>query len=316
LANDKEKLTAQFSEITDIIREASYWAGVDGGKFVAAGHVDRAVSERIFRNSRIEERIRELITEGIFLIDTDGAVAGQINGIAVLDMGDYAFGKPSRITAKTFLGDAGVVNIEREVKMSGRIHNKALMILTSYLGEKFAQDTPLTLSASICFEQLYEEIEGDSATCTEFYALISSLSGLPISQGIAVTGSMNQFGEVQPVGGINEKIEGFFDVCAAKGLTGKQGVIIPKKNVRNLMLKKEVIETVKAGKFAVYPIERVEEGLEILTGAAAGERQPALAGAYPDGTINFLVAKRLKELAKTLKEFGKGKGAGKKEESK
>ena len=316
LANDKEKLTAQFSEITDIIREASYWAGVDGGKFVAAGHVDRAVSERIFRNSRIEERIRELVTEGTFLIDTDGAVAGQINGIAVLDMGDYAFGKPSRITAKTFLGDAGVVNIEREVKMSGRIHNKALMILTSYLGEMFAQDTPMTLSASICFEQLYEEIEGDSATCTEFYALMSSLSGLPISQGIAVTGSMNQLGEVQPVGGINEKIEGFFDVCAAKGLTGKQGVIIPKKNVRNLMLKKEVIETVKAGKFAVYPIERVEEGLEILTGAAAGERQPALAGAYPDGTVNFLVAKRLKGLAKTLKEFGKGKGTGKKEENK
>lgn len=312
LANDREKLTAQFSAITDLIREASYWAGVDGNKFVAAGHVDRAVSERIFRNSRIEDRLRELITEGTFLIDTDGAVPGQINGIAVLDLGDYAFGKPSRITAKTFLGDAGIVNIEREVKMSGRIHNKALMILTSYLGEKFAQDTPLTLSASICFEQLYEEIEGDSATCTEFYALMSSLSGLPLNQGIAVTGSMNQLGEVQPIGGVNEKIEGFFDVCAVKGLTGKQGVIIPKKNVRHLMLKKEVIEAVKAGKFAVYPIERVEQGLEILTGTTSGERQTD--GSYPDGTINFLVAKRLKELAKTLKEFGKGKGAEKKKE--
>lgn len=312
LASDQEKLTAQFSEITDIIREASYWAGVDGNKFVTAGHVDRAVSERIYRNSRIEERIRELITEGTFLIDTDGAVAGQINGIAVLDLGDYAFGKPSRITAKTFLGDAGVVNIEREVKMSGRIHNKAIMILTSYMGERFAQDTPMTLSASICFEQLYEEIEGDSATCTEFYALMSSLSGLPLNQGIAVTGSMNQLGEVQPIGGANEKIEGFFDVCAAKGLTGKQGVIIPKKNVKHLMLKKEVVEAVKGGKFAVYPIERVEQGLEILTGTTAGEKQPD--GTYPAETIHYLVAKRLKELAKTLKEFGKGKGAEKKKE--
>ncbi|MBI5327293.1 MAG: AAA family ATPase [Deltaproteobacteria bacterium] len=312
LANDQEKLTAQFSEITDIIREASYWADVDGNKFVAAGHVDRAVSERIYRNSRIEERIREVIIEGTILIDTDGAVAGQVNGIAVLDLGDYAFGKPSRITARTFLGDAGVVNIEREVKMSGRIHNKALMILTSYIGEKFAQDTPLALSASICFEQLYEEIEGDSATCTEFYALMSSLSGLPLSQGIAVTGSMNQLGEVQPVGGINEKIEGFFDVCAAKGLTGKQGVIIPKKNVRHLMLKKEVVEAVMAGKFAIYPIEKAEEGLEILTGTPVGKKQSD--GTYPDKTVNSLVAKRLKELAKTLKEFGKGKGAEKKKE--
>ncbi|HKZ46945.1 MAG TPA: S16 family serine protease, partial [Thermodesulfobacteriota bacterium] len=253
-----------------------------------------------------------LITEGMLLIDTDGAVAGQVNGIAVLDLGDYAFGKPSRITAKTFLGDAGIVNIEREVKMSGRIHNKALMILTSYLGERFAQNTPMTLSASICFDQLYEEIEGDSATCTEFYALMSSLSGLPLNQGIAVTGSMNQLGEVQPIGGVNEKIEGFFDVCAAKGLTGKQGVIIPKKNVKHLMLKNEVVLAVKGGKFAVYPIERVEQGLEILTGTPAGERQPD--GTYPAETIHYLVAKRLKELAKTLKEFGKAKPAGKKEE--
>ena len=312
LANDQEKLTAQFSEITDLIREASYWAGVDNSNFVTSGHVDRAVAERIYRNSRIEERVRELIAEGTLLIDTDGAVAGQVNGIAVLDLGDYAFGKPSRITARTFLGDAGVVNIEREVKMSGRIHNKALMILTSYLGEKFAQDTPMTLSASICFEQLYEEIEGDSATCTEFYALMSSLSGLPLNQGIAVTGSMNQLGEVQPIGGVNEKVEGFFDVCVTKGLTGKQGVIIPKKNVRHLMLKKEVVEAVKEGRFAIYPIEKVEEGLEILTGKPAGERQPD--GTYPEGAVNYLVAKRLKELAKTLKDFGKAKPAGKKEE--
>ncbi|HBR17763.1 MAG TPA: ATP-dependent protease [Deltaproteobacteria bacterium] len=312
LADDKEKLTAQFSEIADMAREASYWAAAEGSKSVTAGHVDKAGFERIFRNSRIEDRLRELITEGTILIDTDGVVAGQVNGIAVLSLGDYAFGKPSRITAKTFLGEAGVVNIEREAKMSGRIHNKALMILTSYLGEKFAQDTPLTLSASICFEQLYEEIEGDSATCTEFYALMSSLSGLVLNQGIAVTGSMNQLGDVQPVGGINEKIEGFFDVCVAKGLTGKQGVIIPKKNVRHLMLKKEVIEAVKAGKFNIYPIEKVDEGLEILTGVAAGDRKTD--GAYPEGTVNYLVAKRLKELAKTLKDFGKAKAVEKKKE--
>lgn len=314
LANDQEKLTAKFSEITDIMSEANYWAGVDSSKVVEASHVDKAVSERVFRNSRIEERIREIITNGTILIDTDGAVPGQVNGIAVLDLGDYAFGKPSRITAKTFLGDAGIVNIEREVKMSGRIHNKALMILTSHLGEKFAQDTPLTLSASICFEQLYDEIEGDSATCTEFYALMSSLSGLPLNQGIAVTGSMNQQGEVQPVGGLNEKIEGFFDVCAAKGLTGRQGVIIPKKNVRHLMLKKDVVEAVRDGKFTIYPIEQIEEGIEVLTGKAAGEKQSD--GAYPEGTINFLVAKRLMELAKTLKEFGNGKGSSDKKERK
>ena len=312
LADDKEKLTAQFSEIADMIREASYWAGVEKNKFVAGEHVEKAISEKIFRNSRIEDRMRELITEGTLLIDTDGAVAGQVNGIAVLSLGDYAFGKPSRITARTFLGEAGVVNIEREAKMSGRIHNKALMILTSYLGERFAQDTPLTLSASICFEQLYEEIEGDSATCTEFYALMSSLSGLTLNQGIAVTGSMNQLGEVQPVGGINEKIEGFFDVCVDRGLTGKQGVIMPKKNVRHLMLKKEVVEAVKTGKFSIYPIEKVDEGLEILTGASAGEKKPD--GTYPEGTVNYLAAKRLKELARTLKDFGKAKAAEKKKE--
>ena len=303
LAGDKEKLSARFNEIQNLVVEANYWAGTEGLKKVTGEHVERAVREKVYRNSKIEDKLRDFIKEDTIMVSTSGSVAGQVNGIAVIDLGDYAFGKPSRITARTHMGDSGVVNIEREVKMSGRIHNKALMILTSFLGERFAQDFPLTLSASITFEQLYEEIEGDSATCTEVYALLSSLSGLPINQGIAVTGSMNQRGEVQPIGGVNEKIEGFFDVCKAKGLTGGQGVIIPGRNVRNLMLRKEVIEAVEKGVFSIYPIGFVDEGLEILTGTPVGEKGPD--GAFPDGSVNRLAHKRLKDLAKGYKEFGR-----------
>lgn len=303
LADDQGKLSAQFSEVTDIIREASFWAGKNG--HVTGDDVEKAIKEKVYRSSRIEERLRELITEGTLMVDTDGEAVGQVNGIAVLSMGDYAFGKPSRITAKTYMGDSGVVNIEREVKMSGRIHNKGMMILTGYLGEKYGQETPINLSASICFEQSYEEVEGDSAASTELYALLSSISGVPIKQGIAVTGSMNQMGEVQPIGGVNEKIEGFFDVCSAKGLTGNQGVLMPEKNLKHLMLKKDVIDAVKAGKFNIYAVKNVEEGIEVLTGVPAGEKQPD--AKYPEGTINYLVSKRLKELAKNLKEFGKAK---------
>ncbi|MDO8425968.1 MAG: ATP-binding protein [Deltaproteobacteria bacterium] len=303
MAGDKEKLTTRFNDIKNLIIEASYWAGVEGANTVSASHVERAQKERIYRNSKIEDKLREYIKNDTIMVATVGSVVGQVNGIAVLDPGDYAFGKPSRITARTFMGDAGVVNIEREVKLSGRIHNKALMILTNFLGERFAQNYPLTLSASITFEQLYEEIEGDSATCTEVYALLSSLSALPLDQGIAVTGSMNQRGEVQPIGGVNEKIEGFFEVCMAKGLTGKQGVIIPKRNVRNLMLKKEVIEAVREGRFSVYPIEMVDEGMEILAGTPVGERDSN--GKFPEGTVNHLVEKKLLRLAKGLKEFGR-----------
>jgi lon-related putative ATP-dependent protease len=305
LASYKEKLSTLFGQIEDLILEASYWAGVEGKKTVTAEDVDRAQSEMVYRNSKIEDKLRDFIKEDTILVDTVGSVVGQVNGIAVIDLGDYAFGKPSRITARTFMGDAGVVNIEREVKLSGRIHNKAHLILSSFLGERFAQGFPLTLSASICFEQLYEGVEGDSATCTELYALLSNLSALPLNQGISVTGSMDQRGEVQPVGGINEKIEGFFEVCKAKGLTGSQGVIIPKRNVKNLMLKKEVIEAVKDGKFSIYPIEMVDEGLEILTATQVGERGPD--GKFPEGTVNYLVEKRLEELAKSYKEFGRVK---------
>ncbi|OGP30973.1 MAG: ATP-dependent protease [Deltaproteobacteria bacterium GWC2_42_11] len=305
LADEQEKLSARFSEITDIIREASFWAERAGNKSVTGIDVEKALDEKVYRNNRIEERIRELIVEGTLMVDTDGAAVGQVNGIAVIGMGDYAFGKPAKITAKTYMGEAGVVNIEREAKMSGKIHNKGMMILTGYLGEKYGQETPITLSASICFEQSYEEVEGDSAASTELYALLSSLSGVPIQQGIAVTGSINQMGEVQPIGGVNEKVEGFFDVCAVKGLTGKQGVLIPAKNLKHLMLKTEVIDAVKQGKFNIYAVENVEQGIEVLTGVEVGARMPD--GSYPEGTINCLVSKRLKELAKNLKEFGKEK---------
>ncbi len=312
MAGDKEKLTAKFGEVENLVIESSYWAGVDGSSVVTDRHVDMAEKERVYRSSKIEEKLRELIAEDTLMVSTEGEVVGQVNGIAVLNPGDYAFGKPSRITARTYMGDGGVVSIEREVKMSGRIHNKSQMILGSFLGDRFARDFPLTLSASICFEQLYEEIEGDSATCTEVYALLSSLAGVPIKQGIAVTGSMNQRGEVQPVGGINEKIEGFFDVCKEKGLTGEQGVIIPKRNVRNLMLKKEVIEAVRDGRFTIYPIEMVDEGLEILTGMPVGERGPD--GRFPEGTVNHLAEERLRELARSFKAFGRPKRSGTAEE--
>lgn len=303
LAGDQEKLTARFNDIENMIVEAGYWAKVEGARNVSASHVEKAEYERIYRSSKISDKLRDYITEDTIMVATEGRVVGQVNGLAILDPGDYAFGKPSRVTAKVFMGDQGVVNIEREVKMSGRIHNKALMIFTSFLGERFAQKFPLTLSASITFEQLYEEIEGDSATCTEIYALYSSLSGVPLDQGIAVTGSMNQKGEVQPIGGVNQKIEGFFEICRSKGLTGGQGVIIPKRNVRNLMLKREVVDAVRAGRFSIYPIGHVDEGLEILAGMEAGERDAS--GVFPEGTLNNLVEKRLLGLARSLKEFGR-----------
>ncbi|GMR04319.1 MAG: ATP-binding protein [Thermodesulfobacteriota bacterium] len=303
LAGEKEKLTARFNDVQNLVEEASYWAGADGDTTVTASHIEKAIEEKRYRHSKVEDRLREYITEDTLMVDTEGAVVGQVNGIAVLSLGDYAFGKPSRITARTFMGDAGVVNLEREVKMSGRIHNKALMILKSFLGERFARDFPLTLTASVCFEQLYDEIEGDSATCAEVYALLSSISGKPIDQRFAVTGSMNQFGEVQPIGGVNEKIEGFFEVCKGKGLTGDQGVVIPRRNVKNLMLKAEVRRAVAEGKFYVYPIDMVDEGIEILTGVDAGQRGPD--GVFPEGTINRLAEDRLRDLAKRFKAFGR-----------
>ncbi len=248
---DQRKLSSRFGQIKELLVEADFWARRQGRALVAGDDVQKAIEEKIFRSSLIADRMRELITEGTFMVDVEGAVVGQVNGLAVYELGDISFGRPSRITARTFMGRRGVINIERESQLSGRIHDKGVMILSGYLGWRFAQDRPLTLSASVCFEQSYEGVEGDSASSTELYAILSSLSGLPIRQGIAVTGSVNQKGEIQPIGGANQKIEGFFDVCRAKGLTGEQGVIVPHQNVQNLMLREDVVEAVQAGQFHV-----------------------------------------------------------------
>ena len=243
-----------------------------------------------------------MIDDGTIFVATDGEVVGQVNGLSVIGLGDYTFGKPSRITARTFMGRSGVVNIDREVKMTGPIHDKGLLILSGYLGAKYAQDKPLSLSASITFEQAYEGIEGDSASSTELYALLSSLSSLPIKQGIAVTGSVNQFGEVQPIGGAIHKIEGFFDVCEMRGLTGEQGVIIPESNSRHLSLREDVVQAVRDGRFHIYPVKTIDEGISVLTGREAGAKDEA--EQYPEGSVNFLVNQRLDELSEEWKKRG------------
>ncbi|HNX91666.1 MAG TPA: ATP-binding protein, partial [Candidatus Omnitrophota bacterium] len=261
LAEDKDKLTAQFMYIADIIREANYWAGKDHAEYIRTEHVVQAIQEKYYRSNLIEEKMSELIDKNILMIDVEGEKVGQINGLAVYDTGGYMFGKPSRITVTTFMGKSGVVDIERQVKMGGNIHSKGVLILSGYLGEKFAQKFPLNLSANICFEQSYDGIDGDSASSTEAYCILSSLSGVPLKQYIAVTGSMNQHGDVQPIGGVNEKIEGFYHVCKLKGLNGKQGVVIPKANLRHLMLKDEVINAVKNGKFHIWAVTNIGEGI-------------------------------------------------------
>lgn len=298
LAGHQNKLSTRFSEIADLIRESHYWAKRQGSPIVKAEHIIKAIDEKILRVNRIEERLREMMVEDTIIVSTSGERIGQVNGLAVLDLGDYSFGKPSRITATTYTGKAGVVNIERETKMSGKIHEKAIMIITNYLGSRYAVKKPISLSASITFEQLYEMVEGDSATCAELYALLSSISRIPLKQSIAVTGSMDQNGDVQPVGGINEKIEGFFDLCKIRGLDGSHGVIIPKRNVKHLMLKQEVVDAVKNGTFSIFPIEKVEEGLEILTGMPAGQLLED--GTYPENSVNYFVMKRLEEISEAL----------------
>jgi len=301
LAGDQEKLTSRFAKIKEIVMESDYWASRNGNSLVTVEDVQKALDEKIFRHNLIEEHIRDLITRNVILIDLDGKVTGQINGLSVYSLGDISFGKPSRITAKTFLGRGGIINIERESQMSGSIHDKGVLILSGYLGWKYAQNKPLSLSASICFEQSYEGVEGDSASSAELYAILSSISNLPLRQEIAVTGSVNQKGEIQPIGGVNQKIEGFFKVCKAKGLTGKQGVMVPEKNLKNLMLDEEVVKAVRQGKFHIYSVATIDEGMEILTGIKAGERRED--GTYPKGTVNELVDSRLKEMADFYKDF-------------
>jgi lon-related putative ATP-dependent protease len=300
LAGHQQKLSSKFSDISDLLRESNYWAGKAGGSVVTDEHVERAINEKIYRTNRIEERMQEMILEGTLIIDTEGAKVGQVNGLAVLDMGDYSFGKPSRITASTYAGKAGVINIERETKMSGRIHEKAVLIITHYIGSTYARKKSISFTASITFEQLYDMVEGDSATCAELYVILSSLSGIPLKQNTAVTGSMDQNGDVQPIGGVNEKIEGFFELCKMRGLDGTQGVIIPRKNVNHLMVKKEVVDAVRDGKFSIYPIDRVEEGMEIFTGMPMGQMLED--GTFPEGTIHYLVMKRLSEITESFKD--------------
>ncbi|MDD5207147.1 MAG: Lon protease family protein, partial [Desulfobacterales bacterium] len=301
----KEKISTSFSMISDILREANYWAGVQESPVIKNSHVEKAIDAKIFRSNRIEELIQEMIDRGTLMIDVDGEVVGQVNGLAVFSMGDHMFGKPTRITATTSMGRSGIINIEREADLSGSTHNKGVLILSGYLRKKYAQEKPLTMSASLAFEQSYSGVDGDSASSTEIYALLSSLSGLPIKQSIAVTGSLNQKGEIQPIGGVNEKIEGFFDCCKRLGFTGNQGVMIPENNAKDLMLRKDVVEAVKKGAFHVYPVRTMDEGIEILTGKEAGKMDGQ--GKYPKGTINAMVNEKLHQLAVGLKEFGEEK---------
>ena len=301
IIEDQFKLSTQFNSIADIIRESNYYAVQDNAEYITGNNVKKAIEEKIYRSRLIQEKIQEMITRGFFLIDTVDQKVGQVNGLSVIGLGDFAFGMPSRVTASIGLGREGVMDIEREAKMGGPIHTKGVLILSGYINDKYARDKPLSLSARLVFEQNYEGVEGDSASSTELYSILSSLSGLPIKQNLAVTGSVNQKGEVQAIGGVNEKIEGFFEVCKAKGLTGEQGVMIPNSNVQNLMLKEEVVDAVKAGKFSIYSVKTIDEGIEVLTGTKAGQQRAD--GTYEEGTVNYLVDKQLREMAEKLRDY-------------
>ncbi len=304
IVSDQRKLSTKFSEIVDILREADFWAREAGAEMVQAEHVVKAIEEKRFRSNLLEERIQEMIARGTLLVDVEGERVGVVNGLSVLDLGDFSFGRPVRITATVGGGKEGVLDIEREVGLGGKIHSKGVLILSGYLSETFGEKEPITLSARIAFEQSYSEIEGDSASSTELYALMSALSGLPIRQDLAVTGSVNQKGEVQPVGGINEKIEGFYRICKVKGLTGTQGVLIPRRNLENLMLHDEVVQAVREGKFHIYAVDHVEEGIEILTGVPAG-RKPD--GTFEKGSVFARIAERLEAFKEAAKEREKAK---------
>ncbi len=299
----QEKMAATFPKLADLLMEADYFAGQNGRNVILGEDVLQGIETRIHRSSLMEEKIQDMIDRGSIMIDTDGVKVGQINGLAVYSLGEMMFGKPSRITATTSMGKAGIINIEREADLSGSVHNKGVLILSGYLRKMFAQDKPLAVSASIAFEQSYSGVDGDSASSTEMYALLSSLSGVPIKQGIAVTGSVNQNGEIQAIGGVNHKIEGFFTCCKARGLTGEQGVLIPEANVPDLMLKSEVVEAVRAGTFHIWSVSTIEQGIEILTGKQAGP--PEKDGGYPEGSIYALADARLKDLAQGMVNFGK-----------
>ena len=293
MAGRQDKLTLRFSKIADIAREASFWATDDGFDVVSAAHIEKAYQLARERHGMLEDKVTEMFENKTFLIDTEGERIGQINALAVYNADFYSFGRPTRITATVSLGSGTIINVEREAGMSGRHYNKGVLIISGYFRETFGQDQPLSFNANLVFEQSYGMVDGDSASCTEIFALLSTLSGLPIKQSIAVTGSLNQKGDVQPIGGVNEKIEGFFDICKLNGLTGNQGVIIPIQNVKDLMLREDVIEAVRKNKFHIYPITRVEEGIEILTGVKAGNKTPK---GYEEGTVFDRVEKKIREL--------------------
>jgi len=303
LTEDRDKLTLELGTIADLLRESNYFATLAGSELIARKHVDEAVKKRIYRSNLIEERVKEIMEKEIIWVETEGEKVGQVNGLAVLMTGDHVFGKPNRITATVSIGREGMVSIDRESKMSGATHTKGLMILGSLFKERFAHNKPIAFSASVCFEQSYGMIDGDSASSTEYYVLVSAIGGVPLKQGVAVTGSVSQKGEIQPIGGVNYKIKGFFDICKAKGLTGEQGVMIPHKNVRNLMLDQKVVDAVAEGKFHIWPVSTVEQGLKILTGMDAGKL--AEDGTYPENSIYGKVDARLREISEIVRKFAK-----------
>lgn len=296
LINDRRKLPSQWHPVADIMREAAFWCGKEGQQQVDASHVHQALEQRIFRLNRYEEKLRELIRDGTLLVDVDGSKVGQVNGLAVANIGGYEFGRPSRVTAAVSMGHQGIINVEREAQLSGHTHDKGVLIISGYLRHTYAQDFPLSLSASLCFEQSYSGIDGDSASSTELYALISSLSGVPLRQDLGITGSVNQWGEIQPIGGINEKIEGFFATCREVGLTGRQGVVMPVQNLDNLVLRPQVIEAIRNHQFHLYPVRSIDEGLAVLTGVKAGT-------ITEEGTVHYVAAQRLRQLAEGLRQF-------------
>jgi Predicted ATP-dependent protease len=301
LAGQQKKISTRFNIIADVAREANYWASKAKSTVVSGKEIEKAIEERVYRVKLVEDKLQEMIVDGSIMIDMTGAVVGQVNGLSVFEVGEHAFGKPSRITAKTSLGRSGIINIEREAELSGPTHTKGVAIISGYFRSRFAQKKPLVVDASVAFEQSYGGIDGDSASSTEIYAILSSLSGVPLRQEIAVTGSVNQKGEIQPIGGVNLKIEGFYDVCRAVGLTGRQGVMIPEKNIPDLMLREDVIAAIRRKKFHVYSVRTIDEGIEILSGVKAGKQRPD--GAFEPETVSFMAAEKLHEYADAWREF-------------
>jgi lon-related putative ATP-dependent protease len=313
LADDQEKLSTQFGMIIDLIRESAHWAKKAGEDLVSAESVQTAIDESIYRSNLLEERIQELISQGILMIDVDGKSIGQVNGLSVISLGDYSFGRPNRLTASVHPGQGGVVDIERQAKLGGRIHTKGVLIINGLLGSRYTRNKPLSLTAHLTFEQSYEEVEGDSASAAEMFALLSAIAGVPLRQDRAVTGSVNQQGQIQPIGGVNQKIEGFFATCKAKGLTGEQGVLVPATNQRHLMLRNEVIDAVRRGEFHIWPIKTLDEGLALLSDLNPG--QPDEKGNYPKGSFNALVNQRLEELAQAVQQFSSSPASNGREEA-